>query len=63
MGDKKRTEEWYEKINKQFEEDRIRGSGHYIEVFYDDMRLKIEGNGTLEEFETMAKKISIQGKD
>ncbi len=39
----------------------VRGSGYYIEIFYNNMRVKIEGNGTLEEFENTVKNISIRG--
>lgn len=46
-------------IVKQMQE--IRCVGYYIDVFYNNKRLKIEGNATLKEFEAMAKNISMRG--
>lgn len=43
--------------------DNVRNNGYYLAVFCNNIRLKIEGDGTLEEFETIAKNISlVKGK-
>jgi len=39
--------------------DNIRNIGYYFEVFYRNKYLTVEGHGTLEEFETLAKSISF----
>lgn len=40
--------------------DNIRHSGYYLEVFFNNIRLKVEGIGTIEEFEFIAKSISLE---
>ena len=39
--------------------EQTRNQGYYLEVFYNDKRLKIEGNGTLQDFEIMAGNIAL----
>ena len=47
-------------INVIEQMENMRLQGYCIEVFYNNKYLLIEGNGTLEEFENIAKNISIQ---
>ena len=46
-------------INIVRQMENIRVDGFFIEVFYNNKRLKIEGNATLKEFESIAKNICL----
>ncbi len=39
--------------------ENARNQGYYFEIFYNDKRLKVEGNGTIEEFEIIAENVSL----